>query len=101
MQDHPIDDAVLQCELLFENPFVHSSIILRKSALDVVGGYSTDRSRLAPHYQVAPERLMVYRKGPTCLSRVGPNPFQEKLVLISSEDLAHAKRAAQWQSKSP
>ncbi len=101
--DHPTDNAALQFELLFDNPFVHSSIMLRKSALDAVGGYSTDRSRQPPedyelwsrvarHYQVAnlPERLTVYREVPGSLSRVGPNPFQEKLVLISSENLAHA-----------
>ncbi len=101
--DHPTDNAALQFELLFNYPFVHSSMMLRKSALDAVGGYSTNRSRqppedyelwsrLARHYQVAnlPERLTVYREVPSSLSRSGPNPFREKLVLISSENLAHA-----------
>jgi len=103
VHDHPIRDADLQFDLLFDNPFVHSSMMLRKSALDEVGGYSTDRlrqppedyelwSRLARRYEVAnlPERLTIYREVPSSLSRVGLNPFQEKLVLISSENLAHA-----------
>src|SRR5207302_1075177 len=42
VHDHPTDNAALQFELLFDNPFVHSSIMVRKSALDAVGGYSTD-----------------------------------------------------------
>jgi hypothetical protein len=103
VHDHPTGNAALQFELLFDNPFVHSSTMLRKSALDAVGDYSTDRSRqppedyelwsrLARRYEVAnlPERLTIYREVPRSLSRVGPSPFQEKLVLISSENLAHA-----------
>jgi cellulose synthase/poly-beta-1,6-N-acetylglucosamine synthase-like glycosyltransferase len=101
--DHPTDNAALQFELLFGNPFVHSSMLLRKSALDAVGPYTTDParqppedyelwSRIARRYKVAnlPERLTIYREVPRSLSRAGPNPFQEKLVLISSENLAHA-----------
>jgi glycosyltransferase involved in cell wall biosynthesis len=100
--DHPTGNAALQFDLLFDNPFVHSSTMLRKSALDTVGGYSTDRSRqpedyelwsrLARRYEVAnlPERLVIYREVPGSMSRVGPNPFQEKILLISAENLAHA-----------
>jgi cellulose synthase/poly-beta-1,6-N-acetylglucosamine synthase-like glycosyltransferase len=103
VHDHPTDNAALQFELLFDNPFVHSSVMVRKSALDTVGGYSTDRarqppedyelwSRIARRYRVAnlPERLTIYREVPKSLSRTGQNPFQEKLVLISAENLAHA-----------
>jgi cellulose synthase/poly-beta-1,6-N-acetylglucosamine synthase-like glycosyltransferase len=103
VHDHPIHNAALQFELLFDNPFVHSSMMLRRSALDAVGGYSTDCSRQPPEdyelwsriarrYKVAnlPERLTIYREVPRSLSRVGPNPFQEKILLISSENLAHA-----------
>src|SRR4030081_1288302 len=46
--DHPTDDAALRFELLFDNPFVHSSVMIRKSALDDVGGYSTDSNRQPP-----------------------------------------------------
>ena len=64
----------LRFNLLFNNPFVHSSVMMRKSALDQVGGYTTDPARQPPedyelwsrisrHYRVAnlPERLTIYR----------------------------------------
>jgi glycosyltransferase involved in cell wall biosynthesis len=104
--DHPTDDATLRFELLFNNPFVHSSVMIRKSALDETGFYTTDParqppedyelwSRLARRFQVAnlPERLTIYREVPNSISRVWNDPFLEKLVLISSENLALATGA--------
>lgn len=101
--DHPVDNASLQFELLFNNPFVHSSIMMRKAALDVVGAYSIDPahppaedyelwSRLARRYEVAnlPDRLTIYREVPNSMSRTGPNVFQDKCVLISAANLAAA-----------
>lgn len=101
--DHPADDAALRFELLFDNPFVHSSVMLRKSALEEVGGYATDPARQPPedyelwsrlarrwHLANLPERLTIYCETPGSMSRVAQNPFQEKLVLISSENLAAA-----------
>ncbi len=100
--DHPTDTAALRFELLFNNPFVHSSVMLRKDALIAVGGYSTDKSRQPPEdyelwsrlarcYQVAnlPKRLLAYREVPASMSRAGPNPFLEKLVLLCAENLAY------------
>jgi cellulose synthase/poly-beta-1,6-N-acetylglucosamine synthase-like glycosyltransferase len=101
--DHPTEDEILKFELLFDNPFVHSSMMIRKSAFDHVGGYSTDParqppedyelwSRIARHYRVAnlPERLTVYREVPSSMSRVSAQPFLAKLVTISAENLAYA-----------
>jgi hypothetical protein len=101
--DHPADDAALRFELMFDNPFVHSSVMIRKSALDDVGGYSTDPerqppedyelwSRLGRRYRVAnlPERLTIYREVPKSMSRADANPFREKVILISAENLAAA-----------
>jgi glycosyltransferase involved in cell wall biosynthesis len=101
--DHPSDDADLRFALLFNNYFVHSSVMMRKAALDEVGVYSTDRSRQPPEdyelwsriarrFRVAnlPERLTIYREVPTSMSREGIDPFKEKLVLISAENLAAA-----------
>jgi hypothetical protein len=101
--DHPTDDEALRFELLFNNPFVHSSVMMRKAALDQVGGYSTDParqppedyelwSRLARRFRVAnlPERLTIYREVPTSMSRAGSHPFRKKLVLLSAENLAAA-----------
>ena len=56
---HPSAPEELRYALLFNNPFVHSSVMLRKSVLDAVGGYSTDRDRQPPediaHASGAPE----------------------------------------------
>jgi glycosyltransferase involved in cell wall biosynthesis len=108
--DHPAVDEILQFVLLFNNPFVHSSVMMRKLALDHVGGYTTDParqppedyelwSRIARHHRVAnlPERLTVYREVPSSMSRAGSQPFLEKLVTISSENLAYAAGGAKPQ----
>jgi hypothetical protein len=105
--DHPTEDEILRFDLLFNNPFVHSSVMMRKSALDRVGAYTTDParqppedyelwSRIARHYRVAnlAERLTVYREVPSSMSRESAQPFLEKLVTISSENLAYATGAA-------
>lgn len=101
--DHPAENAVLQFDLMTNNPFVHSSVMLRSAVFRRVGKYSIDPtrqppedyeywSRIARHYDVAniPERLQVYREVSTSMSRAGPNPFQSKLVTIAAENIAHA-----------
>jgi glycosyltransferase involved in cell wall biosynthesis len=106
--DHPTDDVALRFELLFNNPFVHSSVMIRKSALDQVGFYTTDPgrqppedyelwSRIARRYRVAnlPERLTIYREVPGSVSRTGASPFREKLVLLTAENLAWAAGRSQ------
>jgi hypothetical protein len=101
--DHPTENHILQFDLLLNNPFVHSSVMMRKSALDQVGVYTTDPmrqppedyelwSRIARKYRVANlgERLTVYREVASSMSRSGPQPFLDKLVTITSENLARA-----------
>lgn len=98
--DHPTEHALLVFDLLFNNPFVHSSVMMRRDAVLALGGYTTDKdrqppedyelwSRLARHGRVAnlPERLVVYREVPQSMSRVGPNPFLDRLVTLSAENL--------------
>jgi hypothetical protein len=77
--------------------------MLRKSALDDVGNYTTNPSRQPPEdyelwsriarkYDIAnlPERLTIYREVEASMSRVTvANPFLDKLVLISSENIAY------------
>ena len=101
--DHPTEDAALRFELLFNNPFVHSSVMMRKAALDQVGAYTTNPgrhppedyelwSRIARKFRVAnlPERLTIYREVPSSMSRAGAHPFKQKLVNLSAENLAVA-----------
>lgn len=103
VHDHPTEDAALRFELLFNNPFVHSSVMMRKAALDQVGGYSTDPARQPPEdYELwsrlarccrvtnLPERLTIYREVAGSMSRAGSHPFRKKLVLLSAENLAAA-----------
>jgi hypothetical protein len=100
---HPVNPGELRYNLLFNNPFVHSSVLLRRCVVETLGGYSTDPTRQPPedyelwsrisrHYDIAnlPRVLLSYREIPGSMSRVGPSPFREKLIMISSENIAAA-----------
>ncbi|MES2209896.1 MAG: glycosyltransferase family A protein [Chloroflexota bacterium] len=97
---HPADDADLKYLLLLNNPFVHSSVMLRRAAIQQVGGYTTDParqppedyelwSRIARQFAVAnlPEVLHVYREVRGSMSRSGPSPFLDRLVTICAENI--------------
>lgn len=97
---HPCSSEALRLELLFDNPFVHSSIMIRADVLREVGGYCEDKSRQPPEdyelwsrvarrHSVAniPEVLTVYREMPGSMSRTGDMPFLTNIIRISSENL--------------
>lgn len=97
---HPSDNIELQFELLFDNPFVHSSVMIRRDVFDRVGDYSTDADRQPPEdyelwsrisrkYKIAniPEVLHSYREVSGSMSRTGFNPFLENLLKINVENL--------------
>jgi len=106
---HPCHSAILEFELLFNNPFVHSSWMFRHEILSNVGYYTTDStreppedyeyvSRIARKFQVANinEDLIIYRELPNSLSsalRPGEKKerfaFASRLALISAENIAH------------
>jgi GT2 family glycosyltransferase len=78
--DHPTEPAELKYRLLFDNPFVHSSVIFRKPAFLKAGGYSTDEgifedyelwTKLADTGRVAnlEGRLLQYREVSTGMSK--------------------------------
>jgi glycosyltransferase involved in cell wall biosynthesis len=103
VHQHPSDNATLKFELLLNNPFVHSSVMIRKSALDRVGAYCTDRNRQPPEdfelwsriarvYAVAniPEVLHIYREIEGSMSRLGESPFMKHVVTICAENIAWA-----------
>ncbi|WP_254939895.1 glycosyltransferase [Cyanobium sp. Morenito 9A2] len=100
---HPTHNAELKYGLLFNNPFVHSSVILRRSAVLAAGGYSTDPqrqppedyelwSRLARRHEIANlgEVLLHYREVPGSMSRTGISPFLSNVVSFSSENISAA-----------
>jgi len=98
---HPTSHEALQLELLFDNPFVHSSVMMRADVLRELGGYSEDKlrqppedyelwSRISRKYRVAniPEVLTVYREVEGSMSRTGDNPFLANVIQISADNLA-------------
>ena len=98
---HPSDNATLKFALMFDNPFVHSSMMIRKSVFDSVGLYTTDPSRQPPEdyelwsriaraYDVAniPEVLQIYREVPKSMSRDHANPFLDRVINISAGNIA-------------
>jgi len=104
---HPTQNAELKYGLLFNNPFVHSSVMLRRDAVRAIGGYTTDPlrqppedyelwSRLARKHEIAnlPEVLLKYREIPGSMSRTGSSPFLNKLVTISAENIRAATGAS-------
>jgi len=101
---HPTENLILKYHLLFNNPFVHSSVMIRKEVFDKVGLYSTDITRqppedyelwirIAKEYDVAniPKVLHNYRDTPNRMSTFvnGRNPFLEKLNKLSKENLCN------------
>ena len=106
---HPVNNSELQFDLLFNNHFVHSSVMLRREVFDVVGGYVEDPilqppedyelwSRVARNYQVAnlPEMLLAYREVASSMSRTGDRPFIRNLIRISVDNLSHASEQSSF-----
>jgi glycosyltransferase involved in cell wall biosynthesis len=97
---HPTDSALINLELLLTNPFVHSSVMMRKECLQNVGGYAVDPSRqppedyelwsrLARRHEVAniPESLVIYREVVGSISRSTDRQFWERVVTICQENI--------------
>lgn len=99
---HPTDSTMIKTDLLFDNPFVHSSIMMRKNSLQEVGGYTEDParqppedyelwSRFARRYDLAnlPEALVIYREVPGSISRSADQKYWERVASISSENIRY------------
>ena len=106
---HPTSSSRLKFELIFNNPFVHTSWIFRSDIVQQVGYYTIDPqreppedyeyvSRIARKFDVAnlSEVLVIYREMPNSLSsEIRPNQdskiksFTNKLAIISGENIAH------------
>lgn len=104
---HPSDYSTLRFELLFNNPFVHSSLMFRRQVFQEIGLYSTDPdrqppedyefiSRIARRYPIAnlKDRLVIYRETNNSMSSVirpdaleKNNIFKDRLALISAENI--------------
>lgn len=106
---HPSDWATLRFELLFNNPFVHSSLMFRRNVFNEIGLYSTDPARQPPEdyelisriariFPVAnlKDHLVIYRETVNSMSSVirpdaldKNNLFKDRLALISAENIQY------------
>lgn len=116
---HPSDCSTLRFELLFNNPFVHSSLMFRSQVFRELGLYSTDParqppedyeliSRIARRYPIAnlKERLVIYRETFNSMSSVirpdalkKNNLFKDRLALISAENIEYESHKTLTPSK--
>jgi len=93
---HPTDNKEINYFLMRDNPFVHSSVMIRKSLLETIGGYSEDKSmqppedyelwtRMVKYSKLAnlPEALVIYRATHEGMSRKPNEVFQERKIKIS------------------
>lgn len=100
---HPRHDDELRVRLLWNNPFVHSSVMFRRKAFDAVGGYRLDPqhsfpedydlwSRLAGVGRLGnlPEPLVTYRTSPEGMSQSTFDDIQRGVIRIGSRNLAAA-----------
>lgn len=106
--EHPLDAATLTFDLIFNNPFVHTSWMFPSKVISNIGYYTIDPereppedyeyvSRICRQFSVAnlSEALVIYREFPNSLSsQLRPNAgvqkksFNSKLAIISAENLA-------------
>jgi glycosyltransferase involved in cell wall biosynthesis len=96
---HPTNSDTLKFLLLFDNPFVHSSVMFRKAAVTAVGGYDTNVNyfedyRLWSHLSRAgkianlSEVLVDYREVETGMSKTAHN-YHQKVIRQSIENIAY------------
>lgn len=97
---HPVHWDAIRLFLMFDNPFVHSSMLFKRNIVTTIGGYSEDPERQPPEdYELwsrmsregnllnIGETLTAYREVEGSMSRNGVNPFLSKVVRISGENL--------------
>lgn len=97
---HPCSNGELQLRLLFDSFFVHSSVMMRRSALHRSGLYPTDPERnppedfdlwlrIAREHELAnlAEPLLVYREVPGSISRTRAALLDRRAIAIAAENL--------------
>lgn len=102
--NHPVESKLLAFNTLFDCYFVHSSVMLRKSVFDVVGGYSVEDARQPEDYELwsrvlrngnfkfanLAEVLVGYREVPHSICRSASTSFLDNIVTLCAENLAWA-----------
>lgn len=100
---HPAGNSILKWRMLWSNPFVHSSVMIRRSILDEVGSYDASPERALPEdfdlwsrisriSEVAniPEFLQSYRQSPSGMSQTLATQILEGVTRVASENLGIA-----------
>ncbi len=104
---HPVSDEELRLRLLWNNPFVHSSVVFRRDAFERAGRYGTDPdlnwpedydlwSRMSAHGDLAnvPEELLIYRQTAGGMSEAHRDRIRDGVVRIACANLAAASGVA-------
>ena len=99
---HPTESNSIKLDLLFDNPFVHSSVMYRTDVVRALGGYRVERarripedyefwSRIARSHEIAnlAEVHTVYREVPGSMMRSGAEEMLDNVVAISADNLQH------------
>ena len=98
---HPSCSLGIRFALLFDNPIIHSSVLIRKAALINGGIYCEDKSRQPPedyelwsrlsrigHIENIKESLIHYRESLNGMSRLRNEVFINRVVEISKENIS-------------
>lgn len=101
IHQHPVDDSEIRWRLLWNSPFVHSSVMMRRACVVRAGGYSEDPERWIPEdYDLwvrmanfcrlanLPQVLQIYRSTANGLSRKQSAETIRGVMRISSQQLA-------------
>lgn len=105
---HPCDNAALKFNLLCDNYFVHSSIMMRKSVQERVGLYAAEADRQPEDFDLwsrfardgncrignLPELLVGYREVEGSICRTAPQRITDGVVRISGQNIAFASGLA-------
>ncbi len=98
MHAHPESNTRLKYDLLFDNPFVHSSVMIRKNALKEIGLYNLSKDPLIQDFELwwrigekfsvgnIPEALVIYREVKSGMSR-SEKKFGEVVAKQSMENI--------------
>lgn len=99
---HPTEDLVLKFFLLFNNPFVHSSIMIKREVFENVGFFRENKDRypcedyelwshVARYGKIAniPEVLVIYRESSNSMTRDKLSPLIDNVMKISIENITY------------
>lgn len=101
LTSYPTSSTAIRWQLLFENAFVHTSVMFRRTlALEHLGGYNEDYrrsqdydlwSRMARHYPTRnlPEPLVDFRKHAASVSATNQEPESAAVQATIRANLAH------------